>query len=89
MGCLHHSHLITVRNFAGVLMALSVMFVCIARVRTQERGLMTHTQTERGRNQIRVATFAIEDPYDRTTTEADTACIRPIYLSDRMCLYSR
>lgn len=41
-------------------MALNVMFVCIARVRTQERGLMTHTQTERGRNQIRVATFTIE-----------------------------
>lgn len=54
------AYLITQRNFAGVLMALDVMFVCTARVRTQERGLMTHTQTERGRNQIRVATFTIE-----------------------------
>lgn len=74
---MHHSHLITVRNFAGVLMALSVMFVCIARVRTQERGLMTHTQTERGRNQIRVATFATEDRRDHHRRKL---CLHPTHI---------
>lgn len=42
-------------------MALDVMFVCIARGVTK-RGLMTHTQKpKRGRNQIRVESFTIEN----------------------------